>query len=399
VVSATRHHVLARQKLKHHTAEVGGVSDFLHSRSLHRCGFPDAASTIRAHFVAETTSNRHDFVASWLETKEGVEMKKRELGKSGLRVAPLAFGGNVFGWTVAEPTAFQLLDAFVSSGFNLIDTADVYSRWVPGNKGGESETLIGKWLKQSGKRQEVIIATKVGMEMGPNKKGLSRAHILRSVEDSLKRLSTDYIDLYQSHTDDLDTPLEETLSTYAELIKQGKVRAIGASNHSAERLQKALQVSTQLGVPRYESLQPLYNLYDRADYEEKLEPICLREHLGVINYYSLASGFLTGKYRSEKDLEKSPRGQRVKNYLNERGFRILAALDQVAARCHSTPASVALAWQIARPSITAPIASATSLKQLTELIDATKLELDQASIELLDEGSAYKQTQSAALQR
>ena len=334
-----------------------------------------------------------------LTLAKGLEMKKRELGNSGLKVAPLAFGGNVFGWTVTEPTAFQLLDAFVASGLNLIDTADVYSRWVPGNQGGESETIIGKWLKQSRKREKVLIATKVGMEMGPSKKGLSRAYILRAVEDSLKRLRTDYIDLYQSHTDDLETPLEETLSIYAELIKQGKVRAIGASNYSAKRLVEALQVSYQLGIPRYESLQPLYNLYDRAEYEETLEPICIGQNLGVINYYSLASGFLTGKYRSEKNLGKSPRGQKVRNYMNERGFRILAALDQVAARYHSTPASVALAWQIARPSITAPIASATSLEQLNELIEATKLELDEASIELLNQASAYTKTQSAASQR
>ena len=317
-------------------------------------------------------------------------MKRRKLGNSGLEVSPLALGGNVFGWTVDERASFKLLDAFVASGFNLIDTADVYSRWVTGNEGGESETIIGKWLKQSGDREKVIIATKVGMEMAPNKKGLSKSHIGRSVEDSLARLQTDYIDLYQSHADDLETPLAETLEAYAQLIKRGKVRAIGASNYSAERLSEALQVSKRLGFPRYECLQPLYNLYDRADYEEKLEPLCQKEGLGVITYFSLASGFLTGKYRSESDLSKSPRGERVKKYLNDRGFRILNALDQVAAVHDSTPARVALAWLMTRPSVTAPIASATSLAQLNDLIEATKLELDHSSIELLNQASAER---------
>jgi aryl-alcohol dehydrogenase-like predicted oxidoreductase len=315
-------------------------------------------------------------------------MNKRKLGRSGLVVAPLAFGGNVFGWTIDEPASFQLLDAFVASGFNLIDTADVYSKWVPGNKGGESETILGNWLKRKGNRGKVLIATKVGMEMGPNKKGLSRAHIMSSVEDSLRRLQTEYIDLYQAHQDDPNTPLEETLDTFAQLIQQGKVRAIGASNYNAERLSQALDVSERHGYPRYESLQPQYNLYDRADYEAKLAPLCLKEEVGVICYYSLASGFLTGKYRSEKDLAKSPRGQGIKKYLNERGFRILRALDDVAAKCHSTPARVALAWLIARPSITAPIASATNLEQLNDLIEATKLALDSSSIEILNQASA-----------
>ena len=315
-------------------------------------------------------------------------MKKRQLGNSGLEVAPLALGGNVFGWTVDEPAAFPLLDAFVAAGFNLIDTADVYPRWVPGNQGGESEAIIGNWLKRSGKRNEVIVATKVGMEMGPDKKGLSKDYVLRSADDSLRRLQTDYIDLYQSHKDDPETPLEETLEAYAQLIKEGKVRAIGASNYSAARLTEALNVSKRLGIPRYESLQPLYNLYDRAVYEDELEPLCVSEGIGVINFYSLAAGFLTGKYRSEDDLAKSARGGTVKKYLNERGFRIVDALDQVAAQYHSKPAHVALAWLIARPSITAPIASATSLEQLNDLIEATKLELDQATIELLNQASA-----------
>ena len=325
-------------------------------------------------------------------------MKKRKLGNSGLEVAPLAFGGNVFGWTVDEPQGFKLLDAFIAAGFNLVDTADLYPRWVPGNQGGESEAIIGNWLKQSGKRREVVIATKVGMEMGDGKKGLSRDHILRSADDSLRRLQTDYIDLYQSHKDDPDTPLEETLEAYAELIKQGKVRAIGASNYSAARLAEALNVSKHLGIPRYESLQPLYNLYDRAVYEDELEPLCVDEGIGVINFYPLGAGFLTGKYRSQDDLSQSQRGVMVKKYLNERGFRILEALDQVAAQYQATPAQVALAWLIARPSITAPIASATSLAQLNDLVAAAKLELDQAAIELLnktsEEEKSYARTQS-----
>jgi aryl-alcohol dehydrogenase-like predicted oxidoreductase len=314
-------------------------------------------------------------------------MNKRKLGHSGLETFPLALGGNVFGWTADEPTSFALLDAFVAAGFSLIDTADVYSVWVPGHAGGESETIIGKWLKRSGRRQDVLIATKVGMEMGPDKKGLARTHILHSVEDSLKRLQTDYIDLYQSHIDDDKTPLEERLETYARLIEQGKVRAIGASNYTAERLSEALRVSDEKRYPGYQTLQPLYNLYDRADYETNLEPLCLEKGLGVISYFSLASGFLTGKYRSEDDLSKSPRGRRIKQYMNDRGFRILTALDQVAARFESTPARVALASLIARPSITAPIASATSLEQLNDLIEATRLDLDASSIELLNQAS------------
>jgi aryl-alcohol dehydrogenase-like predicted oxidoreductase len=315
-------------------------------------------------------------------------MEKRKLGNSSLEVAPLALGGNVFGWTVDEPTAFQLLNAFVTAGFNLVDTADIYPRWVPGNVGGESETMIGNWLKRSGKRQQVIVATKVGMEMGPNKKGLSRDYIMRSAEDSLRRLQSDYIDLYQSHEDDPQTPLEETLEAYSQLIKEGKVRAIGASNYSAERLSEALKTSPRLDLPRYEGLQPLYNLYDRAAYEDELESLCVKENLGVIPYYSLAAGFLTGKYRSETDLAKSPRGGTVKKYLNKRGLRILNALDQVAAQHRSTPTRVALAWLIGRPSITAPIASATNLEQLNDLIEATKLDLDKDSIELLNQASA-----------
>jgi aryl-alcohol dehydrogenase-like predicted oxidoreductase len=315
-------------------------------------------------------------------------MEKRRLGNSGLEVAPLAFGGNVFGWTADEPTSFKLLDAFVASGFNLIDTADVYSRWATDNQGGESETIIGKWLKRSGDRDKVVIATKVGMEMGPGSKGLSADYIMRSAEESLRRLQTDYIDLYQSHVDDPDTPQEETLAAYARLVEQGKVRAVGASNFGAARLAEALKLADEKSLPRYESLQPLYNLYDRAEFEESLGPLCLAQNVGVISYFSLASGFLTGKYRSEEDLSKSPRGRGVKKYMDERGFRILGALDEVAARHDSTPARVALAWLIARPSVTAPIASATSLEQLDDLAEAVRLELDASSIELLNRASA-----------
>jgi len=315
-------------------------------------------------------------------------MEKRKLGNSGLEVAPLAFGGNVFGWTADEPTSFALLDAFVDAGFNLIDTADMYSTWVEGHKGGESETILGKWLKHSGKREKVIIASKVGKEMGPNLQGLSKTYILQAVEASLRRLQTDYIDLYQSHADDPDTPLEETLEAYDQLIKQGKIRAIGASNYSAERLAQSLEVSEQTGYLRYESLQPLFNLYDRDDYEKELEPLCREKGIGVISYFSLGSGFLTGKYRSEDDLTNSARGEFVKKYLNERGFRIIQALDSVAQEHNMTPAQVALAWLISNPSITAPIASATNLEQLNELIEATTIELNPSVIARLNQASA-----------
>jgi aryl-alcohol dehydrogenase-like predicted oxidoreductase len=316
-------------------------------------------------------------------------MKKRKLGKSGLETAPLAFGGNVFGWTADESMSFKLLDAFVDAGFNFIDTADVYSKWVPGNKGGESETIIGKWIKQSGKRDKVLIATKIGVELAPDKKGLSRNYILRGVEDSLRLLQTDNIDLYQSHRDDEHTPLEETLEAYQRLIHGGKVRAIGASNYRAERLRESLKVSAEHDYPRYETLQPEYNLCERVDFERDLEPLCLREGIGVISYYSLASGFLSGKYRSETDLSRSPRGTRVQKYLNDKGYQLLAALDEVASRHNSTPARVALAWLIARPSVTAPIASATNLDQLQDLFAATRLNLEADSIELLNQASAY----------
>jgi aryl-alcohol dehydrogenase-like predicted oxidoreductase len=321
---------------------------------------------------------------------------KRKLGNSGLEIAPIVFGGNVFGWTADEATSFRLLDAFVAAGFNAVDTADVYSRWVPGNKGGESETIIGKWLKRGAKRQQVIIATKVASEMGTGKKGLSKRYILAAVEDSLQRLQTDYIDLYQSHVDDADTPLEETLEAYAQLIQQGKVRAIGASNYNGKRLGEALQISRKKGLPRYETLQPHYNLYERAEFETDLAPLCLRENIGVIPYFSLASGFLAGKYRSEADLAKSARGSLVKKYLNERGFEILSALDQVAKAHSATPTRVALAWLLAQPSITAPIASATNLDQLRELLSAADLKLDRESLEQLNQASAYAATVGSA---
>lgn len=315
-------------------------------------------------------------------------MQMRKLGKSGLEVSPLALGGNVFGWTADEAMSFKLLDAYVAAGGNFIDTADTYSRWAPGHQGGESETVIGKWLKQRGNRAKVVIATKVGAEMGPERKGLKKAYILQSVEQSLQRLQTDYIDLYQSHRDDPDTPVEETLAAYAELVAKGKVRVIGASNFTAERLSESLKASRQHGWPMYQSLQPQYNLCERADYEHNLEPACLREGVGVIPYFSLAAGFLTGKYRSEADLAKSPRGQGVKKYLNAGGLRILEALDSVAKQHGSTPASVAIAWLMARPSVTAPIASATTLEQLDTLIAATRLKLDAAAIAKLDQASA-----------
>lgn len=318
-------------------------------------------------------------------------MKKRKLGRSSLEVVPLCLGGNVFGWTIDEAVSFKVLDAYVAAGGNFIDSADVYSRWAPGNQGGESETILGKWMKQRGNREQVIIATKVGSEMGPEQKGLSRKYIMQAVEASLKRLQTDYIDLYQSHTDDSETGPEETMVAYAELVQQGKVRALGASNFTAERLRLSLQASQQHGYPRYESLQPLYNLYDRADFERDLEPLCLQEQIGVIPYYGLASGFLTGKYRSDKDLPQSSRAQGVKQrYMNERGERILLALDKVAEAHHATQAQVALAWLIARPSMTAPIASATSVEQVNDLMKAIDLKLDEAAIKTLDQASAWQ---------
>ncbi len=315
-------------------------------------------------------------------------MQQRPLGRSGLTVAPLALGGNVFGWTADEAASFAVLDAFVGDGFNLIDTADVYSTWVPGHRGGESETMIGRWLAKSGKRNRVVLATKVGKDMGNGRIGLAPKYIRQAVDASLQRLQTDHIDLYQSHDDDTNTPLEETLGAFADLIKAGKVRAIGASNHTAARLKQALDISTRHGLPRYESLQPLYNLVERPAYETELEPLCRAEGVGVINFYALASGFLTGKYRNEADAKKSPRGSGiVTKYLNERGRRVLDALDSAAAQHKATPAQVALAWQMARPGITAPIASATSLAQWREIAGAARLQLDAGTIAAIDTAS------------
>lgn len=316
-------------------------------------------------------------------------MKKRKLGQH-LEIAPIVFGGNVFGWTIDEARSFEVLDAFVGAGFDCIDTADVYSRWAPGNKGGESETILGKWIKARGNRGKVIIATKVGNEMAPDKKGLKKEYILRAVEDSLHRLQTDYIDLYQAHKDDTATPLDETLAAFDSLIKQGKVREIGASNYEADRLSEALKVSQDKHVAAYETLQPNYNLYDRKHFESGLEKVCLDNHIGVIPYYSLASGFLSGKYRSEADINKSPRGQGIKSkYLNERGYKILKALDDVARETNSTPTQVALAWLLHRLAITAPIVSATSVQQLQDLIKAPELKLSDAMMKTLNDASAY----------
>ena len=316
-------------------------------------------------------------------------MNKRTLGRSDLNVSVVMLGGNVFGWTADEQASFKVLDAFVAAGGNFIDTADVYSKWVRGHSGGESEAIIGRWMASRRNRNQVLIATKVGAEMGSGGKGLSRGYILREVEDSLRRLQTDHIDLYQSHVDDPDTPMEDTLGAYADLIKAGKVRALGASNFTAERLAQALAARARHGYPRYESLQPMYNLYERAGYETALEPLCRKEQVGVIGYSSLGSGFLTGKYRSEGDLDKSPRGHSVKNrYFNERGFRVLGALDEVAERYQTTPGAVAMAWLMARPGVTSPIASATNVDHVSELVASTRLALDRDAIERLDRASA-----------
>ena len=314
-------------------------------------------------------------------------MENRRLGQSSLQVSPIAFGCNVFGWTVDEKASFALLDAWVDAGFNFLDTADVYSRWHTGNSGGESETIIGKWLKARGNREKVVLATKLGIEMAPGKKGLSRAYMQSAVEASLQRLQTDHIDLYQSHRDDPETPIEETLSGYADLIKQGKVREIGASNFSADRLAESLKVSSDKGLPRYQSLQPHYNLVERTEFEGPLEDLCLREKIGVIPYYSLASGFLTGKYKSRADTEGRARGGGVEKYMTDHGFGVIKALEEVAARYEAKPGQVALAWLIARPSVTAPIASATNLGQLAELVEAAEIDLDAESIQKIDAAS------------
>ena len=311
-------------------------------------------------------------------------MIKRPLGKTGLEIAPLVFGGNVFGWTVAERGSFALLDNFFGRGLNAIDTADSYSMWVEGNRGGESETIIGNWLARSKKRKEAVIITKVGTPLGPDKKGLSAKRIQQAAEDSLRRLRTDYIDVYLSHYPDAETPIEETLRGYDQLLRDGKVRAIGCSNYDAAQLREALDAAAADGLPAYGVLQPEYNLYARSGYEGELRDLCIAEGLGVIPYFALASGFLTGKYRSPEDAAKSPRGERiVGKYLDDRGKRILRALDDVAERHNATPAEVAVAWLIAREGVTAPIASATSLEQLESLVRATRLALPPDDVEAL----------------
>lgn len=313
-------------------------------------------------------------------------MELRRLGKSELKIAPLVLGGNVFGWTADEKTSFAILDAFVDGGFNAIDTADVYSRWAPAGAGA-SERVIGAWLKQSGKRDKVVLATKLGSEMGEGMKGLSAGYMVEAVEASLGRLQTDYIDLYQSHRDDPETPQEETAEAFDRLVKAGKVRAIGSSNFTPERLTSALEISESKGLARYNSEQPLYNLYAREGFESGLQQTCIDNEVGVIPYSSLASGFLTGKYRTEADLSKSPRGGGVKRMMNERGMRILAALDQVCGAKGVSQAQVALAWVMAQPGLTGPIASATSLEQLDELMGSARLALSPEDLQVLNKAS------------
>jgi aryl-alcohol dehydrogenase-like predicted oxidoreductase len=313
-------------------------------------------------------------------------MNNKKLGTTNIDISPICFGGNVFGWTIDEAQSFKVLSAAADAGINFIDTADVYSAWAHNGEGGQSETIIGKWLKQTGKRDSIVIATKVGKEMGPDKKGLSKAYITKAVEDSLKRLQTDYIDLYQSHDDDQETPLLESMETFTDLIKQGKVRAIGASNYTGTRLTEALQVSKDNNLAAYQTLQPLYNLYDREVFETDLQPVCLQNNIAVINFYALASGFLTGKYRTEADLATSKRASN-KKYLNDRGLKILKGLDEVAAQYNANPAQVSIAWLLAQPSIAAPIASVTTVEQLKDLIKGAELKLDQNALETLKKAS------------
>lgn len=315
-------------------------------------------------------------------------MEMRRLGRTGLSIAPLVFGGNVFGWTADEKTSFSLLDAFFDAGFNAVDTADVYSSWAPGNRGGESEAIIGKWLKQPGRsRDSAVIVTKVGSELGPDRKGLSRRWIMQAVEDSLRRLQTDYIDLYLSHWPDPDIPYDETLAAYDTLLSQGKLRAIGASNLDAQQMRDALDVAAAKDLPRYDVLQPEYNLYDRASYDGPLRNLCIVEEIGVITYFSLARGFLSGKYRSHKDLEGSARGGGVEKYLDGRGMRILGVLDEIAEETGAKQAEIALAWIIAREGVTAPIASATNADQLASLVRSAELDLPEEAIRRLNEVS------------
>jgi aryl-alcohol dehydrogenase-like predicted oxidoreductase len=315
-------------------------------------------------------------------------MQLRRLGRTDISIAPLVLGGNVFGWTADRKASFAVLDRFAAAGFSAIDTADVYSAWVPGNSGGESETIIGEWMKARGNRSRVIVITKVGSPMGPGKEGLKAAYIEEAVEASLRRLQTDAIDLYLSHWPDMATPFDETLGAYQRLIEKGKIRWCGASNLTTDLLKAALAASKAKGLPRYEVLQPEYNLADREGFESGLAELCIREEIGVVTYFSLAKGFLSGKYRAEKDLAGSARADGVKAYLNPRGFRILDALGKVAASHKAKPAEVALAWVIARPGVTAPIASATSVEQADSLVRATELKLTKADMEALDTASA-----------
>ncbi len=311
-------------------------------------------------------------------------MQKRELGKSGIKVAPITFGGNVFGWTIDKKQSFKILDAFAEAGFDFIDTADTYSWWVPGNVGTESETIIGEWLAQRNNREKIVISTKVGSQNNEHPVNVSKEFIIKNVEGSLKRLKTDYIDLYQTHFDDENTPVEETLSAYQQLIKEGKVRTVGTSNMSPRRILESLAASEKEGLPRYQTLQPQYNLLERGSFENELQEIAEKNNMGVLNYYSLASGFLTGKYRSKNDLNKSQRGGAVEKYLNEKGFKVLGALDKISKKYSTTPATISLAWLLARPNITAPIVSATSLKQLEAIIQAPKLKLDVEDMAMLN---------------
>lgn len=310
-------------------------------------------------------------------------MEKRKVGKSELEVYPFALGGNVFGWTADEKTSFEILDAYLDAGFNFIDTANVYSAWVSGNKGGESETVIGNWLKKNGQRDKIVLATKVGAAISDDSKGLKKSYILKQVEESLQRLNTDYIDLYFTHYDDLDTPIEETLEAYAQLVKEGKVRYIGTSNMSGERVVESLKISQKEGYPEYICLQPEYNLYDREKYETEYESIVQEYGLGVVSYYSLASGFLTGKYKFDEPV-KGNRSDAVNNYMNDKGKRIITALNKVSARLDATPAQVALAWLMAHPTITAPIASVSKPSQF-DILKSVELKLSDEDYRILDE--------------
>ncbi|NBL64986.1 aldo/keto reductase [Flavobacterium sp. NST-5] len=316
-------------------------------------------------------------------------MEKRQLGNTDLNVYPIAFGGNVFGWTIDQKKSFEILNHFTEAGFNFIDTADVYSRWADGNEGGESEKIIGKWIKEKKNRDQIVLTTKVGSDMGNGKKGLKKSYILKAVEDSLKRLQTDYLDLYQTHFDDEPTPVLETLEAYNQLVKDGKIRYIGTSNMSPERIKESLETSQEKNLPEYQTLQPHYNLYAREKYESLYEPLALGHNFGVFTYYSLESGFLSGKYRTKEDLNKSPRGGNMDKYFNNRGLKILDALDKIAKQENTTPAAVALAWLIQRPSVTAPIVSATNLEQLKSIIEAPKLNLNSDAIRFLTSESAW----------